>query len=224
MTTMPTVGPTTTSTLPSTAPQAIPVGDAPPMLPGTHDLMCSGDAGAMIAALAVESGRSQKKAALEQRRNAEATETAEQNAQIQALRDKADLVRIQGVVDGAMTLGEGLLDFGKDMNAASAEGAKSEGRLGDQASADARAARYGGGAKLVKATGQVVDGLFKGAIADKDTDAQVHEQLATRAKRAVEDATGDYEDAKKLMEKALDFYKEYTGAKNGAVSAAIHRA
>ena len=44
------------------------------------------------------------------------------------------------------------------------------------------------------------------------------------AKHAVDDAMGNYDDAKKLLDKALDFYKEYTGAKNGAVSAAIHRA
>ncbi len=248
MPTIPTVGPTNFSPLPSTAPQAEPLGPTPDILPGTQSLMVSGDAGAMIAALAVESGRSQKKAALEQRHNAEANEASEQSAQIQALREKADLVRVQGFVDGAMTLGTAALDFASSMSSISAESDKNASKgigseLGDQspmnraagatqvALFDARAKRestsaagFKAGSDFNKGAQGIVDGLFKGAIADKDTDAEVHSQLATRAKRAVEDATGDYEDAKKLLEKALDFYKEYTGAKNGAVSAAIHRA
>ncbi len=195
-----------TITMPTTTAPAA----TPDILPGCRELLVSGDAGAMIAALSVEMGRSQKKAASAARHNAEATEDAEQGAQIQALREKADLVRIQGVVDGALTLAEGACAFGSSMK--TAEG-KSK-----------AAAAYKGGADFLGAGKQLADGLFKGAIADKDTDAQVHEQLATRAKRAVDEATGDYEDAKKLLEKALDFYKEYTGAKNGAVSAAIHRA
>lgn len=187
-----------------------PPGDSLPLLPGSKELMSSGDAGSMIAALCVEMGRNQKKAAMENRRNAEATEDAEQGAQIQALRDKADLVRVQGVVDGALKLAEGACSFASSMKSADGK-AKA-------------AAVYKGGAEVLDASTKVVDGFFKGATIDLDTDATVHEQLATRAKRAVDDAMGEVDDAKKLIEKALDFYKEYTGAKNGAVSAAIHRA
>ncbi|CAN5677877.1 hypothetical protein BH09MYX1_BH09MYX1_61160 [soil metagenome] len=198
--------------------------DPLPLLPGCNDLLAGGDAGAAIAALTVQMGREQKKSAMANRRNAEATESAEQGQQIQALRDKADLVRVQGFVDAAMTVGEGAMKFGSDMNTASSEGHKARGESADQERTGKEGARFGGAASGFKASGQIVDGMFKGAIIDKDTDHAVHEQLASRAKRAVDDAVGDYDDAKKLLEKALDFYKEYTGAKNGAVSAAIHRA
>lgn len=210
----------------------------PPILPGSQDLMASGDAGAMIAALAMETGRAQKKAAMDNRRAAEAVEDAQQGEQIEALRDKADLMRVQGFVDAAFTVAEGAMSFGSEMNGAASM--EHDGRAKELGADGLHFAEGGenisagrtkgegawckGGADFAKAGQSIADGLFKGAIADKDTDAQVHEQLATRAKRAVDDAMGEVDDAKKLMEKALDFYKEYTGAKNGAVSAAIHRA
>ena len=210
----------------------------PPVLPAVQDLMASGDAGSMIAALCVEMGRTQKKQALENRRSAEALESSEQNAQIEALRDKADLTRVQGFVDAAFTVGEGAMSFGSEMNGAASM--EHDGRAKELAADGLHFAEGGenisagrtksegawckAGTDATKAGQSIADGLFKGAIADDDTDAQVHEQLATRAKRAVDDAMGEVEDAKKLIEKALDFYKEYTGAKNGAVSAAIHRA
>lgn len=210
----------------------------PPVLPAARELMASGDAGSMIAALCIETARTQKMQALENRRSAEALESSEQGAQIQTLRDKADLMRAQGFVDAAFTVGDGAMNFGSDMNAAATM--KHDGRArelgadglhfaegGENISAGrtkSEGAWCKGAADLTKAGRGLADGVFKGALADADTDAQVHEQLATRAKRLVDDAMGEVDDAKKLMEKALDFYKEYTGAKNGAVSAAIHRA
>ena len=123
-----------------------------------------------------------------------------------------------------MTIGEGALNFAGGMNEAAEMKHTAEGDKLGAAGAHKDASWCKGGASLVKGGQEIADGLFKGAEADKDIDAQVHDQAATRAKRAVDDAMGDYEDAKKLLEKALDFYKEYTGAKNGAVAAAIHRA
>lgn len=219
------------------------------LLAATNELLASGDPGAAIAALAVQMGHAQKQAAQKARASAEKAEDAAQSAQIEALRDKADLMRVQGVVDGAMSIGGAALDLGSNLSTLSAKGLNDDAggiRSGLKDSTPAMTAAAGrteiaslqrtadtstkaanwlhAGHELNAGVKQVADGLFNGAIADKDTDSQVHEQLATRAKRAVDDAMGEVDDAKKLIEKALDFYKEYTGAKNGAVSAAIHRA
>jgi hypothetical protein len=212
-------------------------------------MLCSGDVGAAIAALVIKMGHEQKQAAQKARASSEAAEDAAQSTQIDALHDKANLMRIQGVVDGTMTVGGAALDLGSNLSSLSAKaknddagGIKSGMSESDskmtssanrtqiaslQRTADhstSSANWLHAGKDLNTGVGQITDGLFKGAIADKDTDATVHEQLATRAKRAVDDAMGEVDDAKKLIDKALDFYKEYTGAKNGAVSAAIHRA
>lgn len=225
--------------------------ESTPLLSAANSLLVSGDAGAAIAALCIQTGREQKHAAQVQRRDAETLEASEQNAQIEALRDKAGLVRVQGVVDGAMTIGGAALQLGSDLSTLSSKGLNdkagsfgkeldktsspsamnTQASLGEMGYAHALADRAEGSANWLKAghdlnagVKEIGDGLFKGAILDKDTDATVHEQLATRAKHAVDDAMGNYDDAKKLLDKALDFYKEYSGAKNGAVSAAIHRA
>lgn len=223
--------------------------ESSPLLAATNEMLVSGDAGAAIAALAVQMGHAQKQAAKKARAAAECAEDAAQSAQIDALRDKANLMRVQGVVDGAMSIGGAALDLGSNLSTLNAKGLNDDAsgiKSGIKDSTPAMTAAAGrtevaalqrtadastkaghwlhAGHDLDAGVKQVADGLFKGAIADDDTDAQVHEQLATRAKRAVDVAMGEVEDAKKLIEKALDFYKEYTGAKNGAVSAAIHRA
>lgn len=225
------------------------VAESTPLLSAANELLLSGDPGAAIAALGIQTGREQKHAAQVQRRDAEALEASEQNAQIEALRDKATLQRVQGAVDGAMTIGGAALQLGSDLSSLRSKGLndaasdvdksvdKSTSAMNTQAShAEATCLRTEGnhaqgtanwlkaGHELNDGLGKVGDGLFKGAITDKETDATVHEQRATRARHAVDDAMGNNDDAKKLLDKALDFYKEYTGAKNGAVSAAIHRA
>lgn len=225
------------------------VAESTPLLSAANELLLSGDPGAAIAALGIQTGREQKHAAQVQRRDAEALEASEQNAQIEALRDKATLQRVQGAVEGAMTIGGAALQLGSDLSSLRAEGLRDKAadvdksvdettsRMSTQTShAESTCLRAEGhsvqgsadwlhaGHEFNKGVSEIGDGLFKGAITDKDTDATVHEQGATRAKHAVDDAMGNYDDAKKLLDKALDFYKEYSGAKNGAVSAAIHRA
>ena len=76
----------------------------------------------------------------------------------------------------------------------------------------------------VDATKSVVDGLFNGAITDKDADEKMHEASAARFKRIADDAHDNEKDAKALLNKALDFYKEYVDTKNQTAMAAMHRA
>lgn len=200
------------------------VAEATPLLSAANELLLSGDPGAGIAALGIQTAREQKHEAQVQRRDAESLEASQQNAQIEALRDKATLERVQGVVEGAMTIGAGALELGQGLNDVAMKRHEAGGDKLSAARVEGEGAWCKGGKELTDGLKNVGNGLFKGAITDKETDATLHDQRATRAKHSVDDAMGNYEDAKKLLDKALDFYKEYTGAKNGAVSAAIHRA
>lgn len=57
-----------------------------------------------------------------------------------------------------------------------------------------------------------------------DAKATEAEHLANHAKRAVDDERDAVKDAKDLMDKAIEFYKEYSSGKNQAMAAATHRA
>ncbi|HSQ66548.1 MAG TPA: hypothetical protein VLM85_25180, partial [Polyangiaceae bacterium] len=161
-------------------------------------------------------------------------------------------VRIQGFVDGftqigsaALNLGSGLADAhaagdraqagemqtNLDKNAANmtpedvrSQAAEIKGIQQDAANCGARSAGEKSGAEALGGLDKIADGLFQGAITDKDTDAKVHDMAAQAAKRMVDDARSDEGDAKQLMEKALEFYKEYSETRAQTMMAATHRA
>lgn len=183
-------------------------------------LVGSGDPGAMLAALVVESGKTQGDVARQTRHAAEHAQVAAESAEIQDMHDKADLQREQGIIDGALQIAQGVGEFAKGMNEASAT---VDGGAAKQADEE-RATCWGAGAAGLKGAQSVVDGVFNGNITDKDADEKVHEASADACKQIAADAHDDEKDAKDLMNKALDFYKEYVDAKNQTTMAAIHRA
>jgi ABC-type transporter MlaC component len=69
-----------------------------------------------------------------------------------------------------------------------------------------------------------VDGLFNGAITDKDADAKVQDAAAQTFKQIADDAHDSERDAQATIDKAVDFYKEYVDTKAQAAMAAVHRA
>lgn len=68
------------------------------------------------------------------------------------------------------------------------------------------------------------DGMSKADEILNDAKATEAEHLANHAKRAVDDERDAVKDAKDLMDKAIEFYKEYSSGKNQAMAAATHRA
>ncbi|HSQ65480.1 MAG TPA: hypothetical protein VLM85_19810 [Polyangiaceae bacterium] len=229
-----------------------PPSDAPALMPELDQLACSGDPGAMLAALTMQAAKNERDVSRAQRDNAEKMQEADEVKEIQDLHDKADLVRIQGFVDGftqigsaALNLGSGLADAHASGEAAETDADKAdlqqhvaehseEWRDSMQHSVDtleagsahskANSAWDKAGSEGLGAGQKVADGLFQGAITDKDTDAKVHDMAAQAAKRMVDDARSDEGDAKQLMEKALEFYKEYSETRAQTMLAATHRA
>ncbi len=235
-----------------------PPADPPDLLPGTNELMFSGDPGAVLAALTMQTAHNEEKVSRAQRDACERAQEHAEAAEIKDLHEKADLTRIQGLVGGALQIGQAAASFGSSMrglaadnlndasseasNDAKAEQAKIESpgdemdscaqRSHDDAiafkseshSAQQTASYYKAAGDLAGATKTMSDALFSGAITDKDTDSKAHDIAAQAFKKMADDAHDTENDAKALLNKALDFYKEYVDTKNQTAMAAIHRA
>jgi hypothetical protein len=190
------------------------------LMPEVASLQCSGDPGAMLAALTMMTAKNERETASKQRDAAMSAQEKSEAAEIQDLHDKATLQRWQGAVDGALQIGEGVCDVGKGID----EAKQVTDTGADLKNDKVDAAWLGGGSTFCKAAQSISHGLFQGAITDKEADEKIHEASADSYKKMAEDAHDDEKDAKDLMSKALDFYKEYTDTKNQTAMAAIHRA
>jgi len=230
----------------STGDTGAPATDAPDVLPG-------------VSALTMTTAHDEEQVSRQQRDEAMTAQEKADAAAIQDLHDKANLQRIQGVVDGACDfaqagtdLAQGAEQLGSTIDRMHASTIRSEASYADdQAKAqqtsvpsdvrdantesanalDQQSAHESAAAESWKAEGeligggkQIADGLFQGAITDKDADEKTHEASADAFKQIADDAHDDEKDAKDLMNKALDFYKEYVDTKNQTAMAAIHRA
>ena len=230
--------------------------NAPPaavsLMPEVDQLQYSGDPGAELAALVTKTGTQERNAARAMRDRAMDAEERADEAEVQDMHDKADLQRIQGIVDCALQIGEGLANLGAGLESAhgASERAEQSAENADiqqngssyssdhvqalQSSANALgngAAKSDGSATWLKGAGaglgaaeKATDGFFNGAITDKDADAKMHEASATAFKQMADDAHDSERDASDLMSKAVDFYKEYVDTKAQSAMAAIRRA
>jgi hypothetical protein len=179
----------------------------PPLLP-VAVLACSGDPGAMLTALTVMSSKTDRDIARTQRNEALVAEAAAESATLADMHDKADLQRAEGFVDGGMQLAQGASDVFAGLCEAGGN------KLG---------ATWGKGVSASLAAGKSVsDGLFGGAITDKDASVKEHEIAAQQFKQIAEDAHDGERDVAAQIAKAIDFYKEYSETKSQTLLAAIH--
>ncbi len=224
----------------------------PPVMPEIAQLQCSGDMGAMVAALTMQSGVEQRNAARAQRDAAMQAREKADAAEVQDMHDKAHLQRAQGIVDGTLQIAQGATDLGAGAYSAHAANEQA------QATSDAADLKENGssylddhkaalkssvdalnkgaatsqlhatwckaGGSALGAARSISDGLFSAAMTDNDASAKAHEASAQAFKQMADDAHDTEHDAKALIDKALDFYKEYTDTKNQVAMAAIHRA
>jgi hypothetical protein len=238
-------------------PNEPPSTQAPPtralaLLPDVDQLACSGDPGAMLAALATKTSKLESETARNQRNAAMRAQANAEQAAVQDIHDKASLQRIQGVVDGTLQMVQGGCDLGSGLNEAQQAHEQAQ-ATAQQADLQQNGAKYGadhrqavqqsinalntgvgdskvaaawwrGGGAAAGATRSVTDGLFNGAISDKDADVKMHEASATTFKQFADDAHDYEKDAKDLLSRALDFYKEYVDTKAQTAMAALHRA
>jgi hypothetical protein len=231
---------------------SVPTGETPNLLPGVNDLLLSGDPGAMMAALTMQSAHDEAKAARQQRQQAEVAQEAAEHAEIQDIRDKATLQLVQGVVSGVLDAAQGACQLAAGLNDAHGASEKAEASAEQTdleksgahyseehqdalthsikslnegaASSTAASAKWNGVGSAAGAAKTMVGGAFNFAIANKEADEKMHASTADTFKRIADDAHDDEKDAKDLLSKALDFYKEYVDTKNQTALAATHRA
>ena len=154
-----------------------------------------GDMGAEVAELAVQNGDAERTSAHEARDAEEEAAARADAAQVQALRDEASNMRLEGVFDAATAVGTGCLKMECPSAAFTTE---AEEKLGD--------------------------GFFHAAQHTDEANAAGHKAAADQAKGAADGDGAAANDANAYVKDALDFYRTYAATTAQTQSAAIHRA
>jgi len=166
-------------------------------------LATSTDLGAQIAGLILLAGHEQRKSAKLSREAAEAAQKAAEERELKAMHEQATAKLAAGVVGGVM-----------EIQSAAALGS---GVDGNRLVAEVKSKVIDGFAKVDTALlNYVADGFGE--------DAKRAANGASHAKSAIDDARDQDKDARDTINKALDLYKEYLGAKADAQRAAFLKA
>jgi hypothetical protein len=210
------VGTTAGVTVPDNSAAAVDAAEAEtaPLLPDPEaQLLASGDPGAMVAALVVETAKDERDVSRQIEQTESELQDQQEQAQVQAMRQKASAMRTQAWTSGLIGVAQGAVSLGA---ACASNGAAKDGvgKLGRELEA---------GAKVVGAVHDLSSGLAGAANEDADANIASHEHAASHAGRAAAQAYDNERDAQKLLDTALDFYKEYESAQDQERAAAVHR-
>ena len=170
-------------------------------------LALSGDPGAELAALAVQSGEAEDAVAQEARDTEVAIEVREDARQVDAMHKKAGDIRTAGIWEGVGMAVEGVAGVLAVIPASN--------RVADAVKLGGKAAN---GGAIIAST------FYKATEADDDALADAAKSASDLAKGAADDLGDARKSAGDLISAALDFYREYTSAQAAANTAALHRA
>jgi hypothetical protein len=154
-----------------------------------------GDLGAEIAALAVQNGDAERTTSHAARDAEEQAEAQHDAAEVQAMRDEASSMRMEGVFDAATAVGTGCVK------------------------AECPSAAF-----VCEAYGKLGDGVWHAAQHTDEANAAGQRAAADQAKSAAQNQGEAAADADAYVKAAFDFYREYTSTAAQTQSAAIHRA
>jgi hypothetical protein len=145
----------------------------------------AGDPAEEAAALAVQSGLESETTQSEIEQSEEQLAASESNAQVQAMRSKADEVRTAGILDGCVGMAGGALQAGT----AACDVAAARSTTTSAASAlKADGEWFKAGATGLEGGGKLVDALEQGAGLSDDATAKADGDAADRASQAAKDA------------------------------------
>jgi hypothetical protein len=198
---------------PPTTAEPVAVETAPLLPDPEAQLLASGDPGAMVAALVVESAKDERDVSQQIEQAQTELEDQQEQAEVQAMHEKASSMRTQAWTSGLIGVAQGAMSLG-------AAGVSDSGAKDGMGKA---ARSLEAGAKMVGAARDVSTGLASAANEDTDATITAHEQAAAHAKRTAGETYDNERDAEKLLGTALDFYKEYESAQDQARAAAVHR-
>ncbi len=186
-----------------------------------QELLASGDPGAEMAALAVQSGTAERKASRDARQTCEAAEAREDQKEVDAMRHKADDVETEGWIQAAGMAAEGAMDV-----AGGAVGLKILGAdatsLGAARAGDTTSIFRGVGVGAQAASAVAATGA-RAAQANDDADAALHKANADRAKGAADDMHDADKDAADYVKAGIDFYRDYVSTEAQTRAAALHK-
>ena len=165
-----------------------------PCMPPPND-MPTGDIGAAVAALIVISADQSKASARQLQKSEELMQAASQQREINAMKAQASLQMGAAIV--------GIV-----------------GNTIDGVCMAAGAEQAGG---IVKGIGDGVGGALQAEASFKGADAKAFDMQADAEKRGADASHEVADDAKKLADKAIDFYQQWTQDKAAATQAATHR-
>jgi hypothetical protein len=197
---------------------------SPDLLPAAAQLLRSGDPGAELAALVAMSARNQKKMASELRKSEEVMMKKAEDAQVAALHRQAGLAIAGALMSGTTALASAGFQLGSGLATVRAKELDDAGSKAGSHEVETRAATLKLGGQVMEAMGKLGEGAFQAAQKNAQADETSAQHAAGRAKRGVDDANELREDAKRLLEKAFDFYREWTQGQSGAAQAALRRA
>lgn len=184
-------------------------------------LEASGDPGAELAALAVQSGETQRTGADAARDSYERAEASEDAQEVDAMKQKADHIRCEAWTEGVGMILQGGLEIG-----GSCEALDDMGDAPTQASlvrSNAEMSAFRGAGNAVSGVANVVAAGSKAAQATDDAAAAQHRADADLAKAAADDMHDASKDAGDLVKAALDFYNGYVSSEAQTRAAAVHK-
>jgi hypothetical protein len=196
-------------------------------------LQASGDPGAELAAMAVQSGETQRKGANEARDAYERAEASEDQQEVDAMRQKADDIRSEAWIEGAGMVLQGGLELGGSCEAldtlsnvpSSSVGPTDQPRVQVMlATANAETGAFRGAGGVANGVATVMAAGSKAAQANDDASAAQHRGNADLAKAAADDMHDASKDAGDFVKAALDFYNGYVSSEAQTRAAALHRA
>jgi hypothetical protein len=187
-----------------------PLGTLPPLI----SVDCEGDAGAEMAALAVENGKTERTIAHHEREVEEAAEAKADDDDVQAMHDEASSMRAQGFFDAATSVAGAAIAVACPVPVAGAA-------TGSQAAGATRGLVAG---HLMDGIGKLGDGFFHAAQHNDEANATADRATATQHEDAAKDADASAADASAAINAALDFDRNYTSLEAQTQLAALHRA
>lgn len=187
-----------------------------------EQLLASGDPGAQMAALAVQSGTAERKASSEARQAYEAAEETEDEKEVDALRQKANDLQTEGWIQAAGMAAEGAMDATGGAVGLKMLGGDSS-QLGIASANDVSSIFHGLGFGA-EAVATVPASATRAAESNDDADAALHRANADLAKAAADDMRDTQKDAADYVKAGVDFYNAYVSTEAQTNAAALHKA
>jgi hypothetical protein len=188
-----------------------------PSLPAPASTVVGDDIFAALAVLLTQLHQNERKSARESQGVEDAAKDKEDAAEVQAMHDKANDLRSEGLVTGLAEIGAGVADIlsaGCDASAARTDDkiVIADRKLGS--------AVFGGASKGLEGAGKIAGGIYRTAQAQDDANAKSHAASASTYDRASKRAHDEEMDARDATKKVMEWLKEMRSAQDAARNAA----